>query len=122
MIVLSVACAVFNGAATAQTIKVLDPLAVDVEGDAARTVVAVTIPVGIPTEKCEVVVIRGASLGGSAAAITAARAGHHVCMTEPTRWVGGQMTSQGVSALDENEWTETFRKQRKLPGVAYEDS
>ncbi len=101
-----VVCAVSLGAGGAQTIRVLDPLAVDAEADTARAVVAVAIPVDIPTEKCEVVVV-GAGLGGSAAAITAARAGHHVCLTEPTHWIGGQMTSQGVSALDENEWTET---------------
>lgn len=92
--------------AFAQTIPILDPLAVVAEGDSARAVTSATIPAVLQTRQCEVVVI-GAGLGGSAAAMTAARAGHHVCMTEPTRWIGGQMTSQGVSALDENRWTET---------------
>lgn len=102
----TVAVAVAIGCAGAQTLRILDPLAVASEGDSASAVMVVTIPGDLPTRKCEVVVI-GAGLGGSAAAMTAARAGHHVCMTEPTHWIGGQMTSQGVSALDENEWTET---------------
>lgn len=102
----AVALAVANGCAAAQTLRVLDPLAVTAEGDPTRAVIAVTIPAAVRTQRCEVVVI-GAGLGGSAAALTAARAGHRVCITEPTDWIGGQMTSQGVSALDENEWTET---------------
>jgi hypothetical protein len=94
------------GCAETQTLYVLDPLAVAADGDPASAVIAATIPGEFRTEKCEVVVI-GAGLGGSAEAIATARAGHHVCLTEPTHWVGGQMTSKGVSALDENEWTET---------------
>lgn len=53
------------------------------------------------------IVVAGGGLGGVAAAITGARAGLHVCMTEVTSWIGGQITSQGVSALDENKWIET---------------
>ena len=30
------------------------------------------------------------------AALAAAQAGMHVCLTEETSWLGGQMTSQGV--------------------------
>ncbi|MBZ0185212.1 MAG: FAD-dependent oxidoreductase, partial [Candidatus Obscuribacterales bacterium] len=30
-----------------------------------------------------------------------------ICLTEETNWLGGQMTSQGVSALDENRLVET---------------
>ncbi|SPE42020.1 conserved hypothetical protein [Candidatus Sulfopaludibacter sp. SbA3] len=42
-----------------------------------------------------------------AAALAGARAGLRVCLTEVTAWLGGQMTSQGVSALDENRYIET---------------
>jgi hypothetical protein len=55
---------------------------------------------------CDVVVL-GGGLGGVAAARAAANAGVRVCLTDPTRWLGGQMTSQGVSALDENRFIET---------------
>jgi len=102
----AIALVAANGCAVAQTLRVLDPLAVTAEGDPAGAVIAVTIPAELRTKQCEVVVI-GGGLGGSAAAFTTARAGHPVCMTEPTHWIGGQMTSQGVSALDENEWAET---------------
>jgi hypothetical protein len=95
-----------NECAASQTLRILDPLSVTAEGDPAGAVIAVTIPAGLRARKCDVVVI-GGGLGGSAAAMTAVRAGHHVCMTEPTYWLGGQMTSQGVSAFDENAWSET---------------
>lgn len=51
--------------------------------------------------------IAGGSMGGVAAAITAVRAGLSVCICEETSWLGGQMTSQGVSAFDENYLVET---------------
>jgi hypothetical protein len=40
-------------------------------------------------------------MAGVAAAYEALRAGRSVCMTEITDWVGGQVSSQGTSALDE---------------------
>ncbi|WP_413161506.1 FAD-dependent oxidoreductase [Capilliphycus salinus ALCB114379] len=49
---------------------------------------------------CEVLVI-GGGLAGSATAYEALLAGRTVCMTEITDWVGGQISSQGTSALDE---------------------
>jgi hypothetical protein len=54
----------------------------------------------------EVLVI-GGGLGGVAAALAACDAGRRVCLTEETDWIGGQATSQGVSALDENRYIET---------------
>ncbi len=42
------------------------------------------------------VVIIGAGLGGVAAALAAARNGLRVILTEPTDWIGGQLTSQAV--------------------------
>jgi FAD dependent oxidoreductase len=49
---------------------------------------------------CDVLVV-GGGLAGVAAAYEALYAGHTVCMTELTDWVGGQISSQGTSALDE---------------------
>ena len=53
------------------------------------------------------IVVAGGGLGGVAAALAGTSAGLHVCLTEVTSWLGGQITSQGVSALDENQWIET---------------
>lgn len=52
------------------------------------------------TLDCEVL-IAGGGLAGVAAAISALGAGHTVCLTEITDWVGGQLSSQGTTALDE---------------------
>ena len=49
----------------------------------------------------------GGSLGGVAAALGAARAGLRVIVTEETRWLGGQATTQGVP-LDEHPWIERY--------------
>ncbi len=57
--------------------------------------------------ECEVLVV-GGGMGGVAAALAAARAGRSVLLTEETDWIGGQMTAQGVSALDEHRFIETF--------------
>jgi hypothetical protein len=57
--------------------------------------------------ECDVAVI-GGGLGGVAAALAAAEAGATVLLSEATDWLGGQMTSQGVSALDEHEYIESF--------------
>ena len=63
---------------------------------------------GEPADRhsCEILIV-GGSLGGIAAAIAAADAGRSVLLVEETAWLGGQATSQGVSALDENGWIET---------------
>jgi hypothetical protein len=45
--------------------------------------------------------IAGGGLSGAATAYESLLAGKQVCMTEITDWVGGQLTAQGVSALDE---------------------
>ena len=88
------------------SVSVLDPLAVAAQGDPGRAVATITLPPSPPTLDCDLV-IAGGGLGGVAAALTAAKAELRVCMTEPTRWIGGQITAQGVSALDENKWIET---------------
>ncbi|HEY9762818.1 MAG TPA: FAD-dependent oxidoreductase [Trichocoleus sp.] len=51
--------------------------------------------------QCEVVVI-GGSLGGVAAASHAMKTGVTTCLIELTPWLGGQISSQGVSAMDES--------------------
>lgn len=69
--------------------------------------------------KCDVF-IAGGGLGGIACAHTLTRKiydefnGNNtnkrkvkVCLIEETNWLGGQATSQGVSALDENQWVES---------------
>ncbi len=83
----------------------LDVMRVATEGDAGGALVT---PKRGPVREvsCEVVIV-GAGLGGVSAALTATKAGHSVCMTEPTLWVGGQATSQGVSAFDDNKWIDT---------------
>ncbi|HKS73035.1 MAG TPA: FAD-dependent oxidoreductase [Terriglobales bacterium] len=58
------------------------------------------------TIRADVAVI-GAGLGGCAAALAAARTGRTVILTEDTRWIGGQLTSQAVPP-DEHPWMEHF--------------
>lgn len=52
------------------------------------------------TEECELLVV-GGGLSGVAASYEALLTGKTVCMTEITDWVGGQISAQGTSALDE---------------------
>lgn len=52
-------------------------------------------------------VIIGGGTGGCAAALSALKLGLSVVMTEPTDWIGGQLTSQAVPP-DENPWVEDF--------------
>lgn len=49
---------------------------------------------------CDLLIV-GAGLAGVAAAYEGLLAGKTVCLTEITDWVGGQISSQGTSALDE---------------------
>ncbi|MBW4657595.1 MAG: FAD-dependent oxidoreductase [Drouetiella hepatica Uher 2000/2452] len=51
-------------------------------------------------EPCELLVA-GGGLAGTAATYEALMAGRTVCLTEITDWLGGQISSQGTSALDE---------------------
>ncbi|MGB6168059.1 MAG: FAD-dependent oxidoreductase, partial [Geitlerinemataceae cyanobacterium] len=52
------------------------------------------------SETCDILVA-GGGLAGSAAAYEGLLAGKTVCITELTDWVGGQISAQGTSALDE---------------------
>jgi hypothetical protein len=59
------------------------------------------------TVECDIAVL-GGGMGGVAAAVAAARSGYRVCLTEETPWLGGQCTSQGISAFDEHQYIERF--------------
>ncbi|MEO0867247.1 MAG: FAD-dependent oxidoreductase [Cyanobacteria bacterium J06642_11] len=58
-------------------------------------------------ETCDVLVV-GGGLAGVATAYESLHAGRTVCLTELTDWLGGQLTSQGTTALDE------AKRQRQL--------
>lgn len=85
--------------------RLLDVMKVSAEGTSSQALVS---PVAGPVHdvSCDVVII-GAGMGGVSAALATAESHHTVCMTEPTLWVGGQATSQGVSAFDDNKWINT---------------
>ena len=85
----------------------LDVMSVPASGDPLAAVVAVDHTAPVRDVECDVLVV-GGGLGGVAAAWAAARRGRTVCLLEETDWLGGQMTSQGVSALDEHDHIERF--------------
>jgi hypothetical protein len=60
----------------------------------------------MPELDTEILVV-GGGVGGVAAALAAAGAGHRVVLTEETDWIGGQLTAQAVPP-DENPWIERF--------------
>jgi hypothetical protein len=70
---------------------------------------SVNTPSAAPDEtvECEVLIV-GGGLSGTATAYESLLAGRTVCMSELTDWVGGQISSQGTSALDE------AKRQREL--------
>ncbi len=53
------------------------------------------------------VLIVGGSLGGVAAALSAANQGVQVCVLEATSWLGGQYTAQGVTKPDDNQYSDS---------------
>ncbi|MCD6597197.1 MAG: FAD-dependent oxidoreductase [Bacteroidales bacterium] len=59
------------------------------------------------TELKSEIIITGGGLGGCAAALAACRLGASVIMTEPTEWIGGQVSQQAVPP-DEHQWIESF--------------
>ena len=78
---------------------------VPARGDVSRAVLPVPQQHSKP-ESCEILVAGGGT-GGVAAALAAARSGRSVVLLEETDWIGGQLTAQGVSALDEHEHIES---------------
>ena len=59
------------------------------------------LPTAQETWECEVAIV-GGTLGGVAAASQSMRSGAKTCLIELSPWLGGQISSQGVSALDES--------------------
>ncbi|HEX2542081.1 MAG TPA: FAD-dependent oxidoreductase [Caldimonas sp.] len=87
--------------------QVVDVMRVPAAGDPGVAVIEVA---GAPPGEvvaCEVLVVGGGT-GGVAAALAAARRGCRTCLLEETDWLGGQLSAQGVSALDEHEHIEAF--------------
>ncbi|MEP7303775.1 MAG: FAD-dependent oxidoreductase [Caldimonas sp.] len=87
--------------------EVVDVMRVPASGDPG---VAVRKVANAPPEReieCEVL-IAGGGMGGVAAALAAARRGCRTCLLEETDWLGGQLSAQGVPALDEHEHIESF--------------
>src|SRR5213075_1025916 len=80
---------------------------VPASGDPRVAVLPVEAKAPGRAEPCEIL-IAGGGTGGVAAALAAARSGRHVVLLEETDWLGGQMTSQGVAALDEHDYIESF--------------
>ncbi len=87
--------------------EVLDVMRVPAMGDPGTAVRQV--PAAAPTRQIDAeVLVVGGGLGGIAAALAATAAGRSVALLEETDWLGGQATSQGVSALDEHAHIEAF--------------
>lgn len=84
----------------------VDIMRVPAYGDPSTAVISVGDCAPIHVE-CDVLVV-GGGVGGVAAAVAAARHGARVCILEETDWFGGQLSSQGVSALDEHPHIEYF--------------
>ena len=85
----------------------VDVMRVPADGDVGIALVD-TAGRGAPSPvSCEILVVGGGT-GGVAAALAALEAGRSVCLLEETDWLGGQLTAQGVSALDEHEHIEAF--------------
>lgn len=87
--------------------NVLDVMRVPASGDPSVAVLSVPQLETARDVACEILIIGGGT-GGVAAALAAARAGRNVVLLEETDWLGGQMSAQGVSALDEHEHIEAF--------------
>jgi hypothetical protein len=92
-------------ALSAQQVTVVDVEAVRATGDPSTALRIFTLPANPAEISCDILVA-GAGMGGVAAALTASKRGHSVCLTEESTWIGGQMTAGGVSALDEHKFIE----------------
>ena len=92
-----------QGLAVASAAATFSPLA---RGQSAGTAAAR----GARELKTDVLII-GASLGGVAATLAAARMGRNVILTEETNWIGGQATTQAIP-VDEHPWSEEYGRTR----------
>ena len=88
-------------------IQVLDVQRVPAAGDPGAAVRSFDLPTRMAEEEIDLLVVGGGT-GGVAAALAASRAGLRVSLLEETSWLGGQFTSQGISALDEHAYIESF--------------
>jgi len=93
--------------------EVVDVMRVPAEGDPGLSVRKVGSAPPDREIECEVLVA-GGGMGGVAAALAAARRGCRTCLIEETDWLGGQLSAQGVSALDEHTVTLRVSDQVKL--------
>ena len=85
-------------------------MAVRASGDPASAIVDAEPGGRVDELACDVLVVGGGT-GGVAAALVAARAlpsPGRVVLLEETDWIGGQLTAQGVPALDEHDHIEHF--------------
>lgn len=95
--------------------SIVDPLKVNVETPRSAVITVEVDETQIEHIECDILIV-GGGMGGVSAALSALRAADElsfspekkplVILTEETDWLGGQMTSQGVSALDENHLVE----------------
>ncbi len=85
----------------------VDVMRVPADGDPSVAAVRVPDLSGAREVECDVL-IAGGGTGGVAAALAAARSGKRVHLLEETDWIGGQLTAQGISALDEHDHIEAF--------------
>jgi NADPH-dependent 2,4-dienoyl-CoA reductase/sulfur reductase-like enzyme len=86
--------------------EVVDVLRVPASGDPGVAVRKVANAAPEREIDCQVLVA-GGGMGAVAAALAASRRGCRTCLLEETDWLGGQLTAQGVSALDEHEHIES---------------
>ena len=85
-------------------------MAVRASGDPLGAVIEAAPGSDVDEIVCDVLIVGGGT-GGIAAALAAARSlppRGRVVLLEETDWIGGQLTAQGVSALDEHEHIEQF--------------
>ena len=87
--------------------EIVDVMRVPAAGDPGIAVMRVPDEAPAREIECDVL-IAGGGTGGVAAALAACRRGCRTCLIEETDWLGGQMSSQGISALDEHEHIESF--------------
>ena len=69
--------------------------------DSSSAVSSIAVPEKVKTITCDLLIVGGGTAGVAAALAACKHAGLRVCLTEETDWLGGQMSSQGVSISDD---------------------